>query len=107
MSYSDSPTVLQMYDAIRKEMRLDPNGRIWSNADLLEAINEALYTVQTATFYGWQDNDQTFTITSVANQAEYDLPETTQQVRLAEYEDVKLWSTNKIQLESVYKTLPT
>lgn len=107
MVFPNAPTLSELYAKVRSEMKVDRNGRIWSNADIKEAINLAILTVQKAANFNWQMNDTFQTIQTVAWQAEYTLAIDTQGLELVEYNKSDLHTANKLEIEALNKTLPS
>lgn len=107
MVYPDSPNVNELYSCIRSEMRVDRRGRIWSNADLLDAINEAIFSIQASTNFGWEQNDTCTIIDTVSGQEEYDLPNNLQAIKLVEHRDDTLMSTSKLDVIEMNDNLPS
>lgn len=105
--YPDSPTLLELYALVRKEMRVDRTGRIWSNDDIKDAINLAILQVQKATNFGWQQNDACQEILTLQWQQEYSLATNTQGIKLVQYENRTLMSAQKETLLAINNTIPT
>lgn len=68
-------TKQNLRDWLRLELKIDPNGRIWSNAILDRNLEKARTKVQSDGNHDWSFNDGENTENSVAFQALYDLPE--------------------------------
>ena len=107
MVFPNSPTLSELYTKVRSEMKVDRNGRIWSNADIKDAINNTILTVQKAANFNWQFNDACQIIQTVADQAEYSLSSDSQGLQLVEYNKDALRTTNKLEIEALNKTLPS
>lgn len=105
--FPDSPTLSELRTLVRKEMKVDRNGRIWDNDSVDDAINLAILNVQKATNFGWQVNDACQTIQTVAWQETYTLADNTQGIELVEYDKDALSTTNKIEVEALNKDLPS
>lgn len=107
ITYPDSPSLSELYTKVRKEMRVDRTGRIWSNEDIKDALNESIRTVQKATNFWWQQNDSCQTIQTVNWQNEYSLDTNTQWIKLVQYNWKNLYSAQKEELLKDYETVPT
>ncbi len=105
--FPDSPTLSELRIKVRQEMKVDRNGRIWDNSTVDDAINLAILTVQKASNFGWQVNDACQTIQSVAGQETYSLDENSQGIKLVEYEKDTIFTTQKLEIEALNKTLPS
>jgi hypothetical protein len=55
-------------------MKIDKKKRIWDDADINEAINDAIIQVQVNGDYNWTFNKALTTISTIADQQEYDVP---------------------------------
>lgn len=53
---------------------LDPNGRVWSDAEIDNAVNNALSDIQAAGAFSWPENQKVGSIQTAAGVEEYDLP---------------------------------
>lgn len=106
MVFPNAPTLSELYAKVRSEMKVDRNGRIWSNADIKEAINLAILTVQKAANFNWQINDACQTIQTVQGQAEYSLSSDSQGLQLVEYNSDAIFSADKLEIQALNKTLP-
>lgn len=106
MVFPDAPTLSELRVLIRKRMKVDKSGRIWDNDSVDEAANLAILQVQKATNFGWQVNDACTTIQTVADQETYSLATDNQSIQLVEYNSDALWTTNKLEVEALNKTLP-
>lgn len=58
----------------RSELKIDPNGRVWSDAILNQNINEAVTQIETDGDYNWEFNDNSYSVTTVDGTADYALP---------------------------------
>lgn len=105
--YPDAPTLTGLYTKVRREMRIDRNGRIWSNEDIKEALNNAILQVQKSTNFWWQENDACQEIQTVQWEQEYSIATNTQWIKLAEYENRYLLSAQKETLLAIGETIPT
>jgi len=106
MVFPNAPTLSELRVKVRQEMKIDRNGRIWDNPTVDDAINLAILTVQKAANFNWQMNDACTTIQTVAGQETYSLATDNQWVQLVEYNKDALFTTNKLEVEALNKTLP-
>jgi hypothetical protein len=67
--------LVNLIGEVRSELKIDPNGRIWSDGFLTSKINDAIWKVQQDGNFDWFFNDATFSFPSVALQTEYSLPD--------------------------------
>jgi hypothetical protein len=67
-------TLLELRSKLRTEIKIDPNGRIWTDTALNGYINQALNQIQQDGDYNWHLNDGTRTENTVIGQSAYTLP---------------------------------
>lgn len=67
-------TLLNLRSRLRTELKVDPNGRIWSDATLDTALNQAVLQIQQDGDFDWHFNDAVNSETTVASTATYALP---------------------------------
>lgn len=67
-------TLLQLRDKLRTELKIDPNGRIWTDSTLNGYINQAVNQIQQDGDYNWHFNDSVNSESTVIGQAAYALP---------------------------------
>lgn len=100
-------TKQNLRDWLRLELKIDPNGRIWSDAILDRNIEKARTKVQSDGNHDWSFNDGENVENSVAFQATYDLPDDF--VRLEEgqvrYNNQTVLPGNYSELKATYKDL--
>jgi len=96
-----------LYSKVRREMRKDRTGRIWSNDDIMDSLNTSILQVQKATNFGWQQNDACQEIQTVQWQQEYSIATNTQGIQLVQYENRYLHSAQKETLLAITQTTPS
>lgn len=68
-------TTLTLYkDRLRAELKIDPNGRVWSDTSLTRALNDALEQIEQDGNFDWPFNDGEVSDSTVIDQAAYALP---------------------------------
>jgi hypothetical protein len=69
-------TLTTLRSKLRSELKIDPNGKIWSDGTLNGAINQAVSQIQQDGNHDWHFNDNEHSIPTVINQSAYALPDT-------------------------------
>lgn len=59
---------------LNRELKIDPNNKIWSLEEKDQAINDAYDQIQRDGEYNWRENQTSTTVSLVANTQEYNLP---------------------------------
>lgn len=93
-------TLSALRSRARTELKIDPNGRVWSDATLNQNINQAVLQIQQDGDYNWDFNDGDYSVPTVASTATYALP--SDFVRI-EYGSIK-WNENPLDPKD-YRTL--
>jgi len=60
---------------LRTELKIDPNGRIWNDATLARALNDAVGQIESDGNFDWHFSTAENTENTVVGQAWYDLPD--------------------------------
>lgn len=60
--------------ALNKELKIDPNNKIWSLEEKDQAINDAYEQIQNDGDYNWRENQANVSVTTTGGTQEYDLP---------------------------------
>lgn len=84
----------------RTELKIDPNGRVWSDNVLNQNINQAVKQIQQDGDYNWFFNDNVYSVPTVVSTATYAMP--SNYVRL-ELGSIK-WNNNPLDPRD-YRTL--
>lgn len=87
-------------------IRIDPNGKIWSNSVIDWYINRAYTQIQKDWQYKWRENIEDATTTTVAGQQEYWIPTDYIAVNLVRYNNQYLTKTDRITLKMENQNSP-
>lgn len=94
-------------DDLRLELKIDPNGRIWSDSILNKNIEKARTKIQADGGHNWSFNDGEYSVSSVAGTATYALP--SDFVRLEEgqvrYNNTSVFPVDYARLKAQYPDL--
>lgn len=93
-------TLIDLRTKLRTEyIRIDPNGKIRSDAVLDGYINRAYFQLQKDWQYKWNENIEDATTTTVGGQQEYGLPTDYIALNLVRYQNQYLTKTDRITLK--------
>ena len=82
---------------IRNELKIDPNGKVWTDSTLNTYLNRSYLQLQQDWNLDWQENDANTTYTATAQ--ETSLPTNFGKVSLVRYNWTELLVTTKLQLK--------
>lgn len=82
-------------DYLRGELKIDVNGRVWSDSVLNRNIEVARARIQQDGDFGWSFNDGESTIPTVASTGEYSLPTDFARLEVVQYEGKNLAQATK------------
>lgn len=91
-------------------MKLDRVGRVWSDEEWNDAINEAILEIQNRGDFKWIENQQETTFPAIVDQQEYDLSTLVPNfigLDLVKYDNVPLDSVNYVALKANTTTFPS
>jgi len=96
-------TKWELRSSLRDEIRIDPNGKIWSDLILDTYIKQAIFQIQKDWNFEWRENqwgNNTFSL--VPWTQEYDLPSDFIRTDLVRYNGQVLQKTTQKQLKQLY-----
>ncbi len=103
-------TLSKLRSMWRSEMKLDRVGRVWSDEEWNDAINEAILEIQNRGDFKWIENQQETTFPAIVDQQEYDLSTLVPNfigLDLVKYDNVPLDSVNYVALKANTTTFPS
>lgn len=68
-------TLITLRGKLRTELKIDPNGRVWNDSTLDNALNDAVLQIESDGNFDWHFNNAENSESSVVSQAGYDLPD--------------------------------
>lgn len=90
---------------LRTELKIDPNGKIWSDDVLNWYINSAYFQVQKDGNFDWRENMNGNTVfPTVIGTQEYSLPTDFIRTVLIRFDGTELWKTDKTTLKRELQT---
>lgn len=89
---------------VRLELKKDPNGRIWSDAELNNYINKAYLKVQKDWNFQWRENQGNNTQSTVVWTQQYTLPTDFGKIQLVRFNWTNLIPTTKVTLKRQYSS---
>lgn len=89
---------------LRVELKIDPNGKIWSDSTLNSYINQAYARIQKDWNFAWRENQANTTFSTTVWTQEYSLPSDFWKVQLVRYAWTNLLKTDKITLKRQYSS---
>ena len=92
-------TLTQLRTKLRNELKIDPNGKIWSDSDLTNKINVAYFQVQKDWNFEWRENQTNTTESTVVWTQDYALPSDFIRLRLLRYNWQQLYKVDYITLK--------
>ena len=90
-----------------QEVKIDKLYKLWSESEYNEAINEALFTINSKWDWKWETQDKTTTGSTTASQQFYDKPTDYLGMKLVEFDDKELTRTEYEDVQRQYTDLPT
>lgn len=75
-------TRLTYRSRLRRELKIDPNARIWNDTTLNDNIQQALYQIQQDGNFDWPFNDGSYSTSTVIGTSTYALPSTFSRIEL-------------------------
>ena len=92
----------QLRSKLRTELKIDPNGKVWSDATLNQFINSAYFQVQKDGNFNWRENDGNYSFSLSSGTQEYALPTGFIRTDLVRYNGTELTATTKVDLKRQY-----
>jgi len=102
-------TLSTLRSGTRSEFKLDRLGKVWSDPEVNDAINEGILEIQNKGDFKWKENEKTTTLSTVASQQEYDLSTLITDfitLDLVKYEGNAIDSTEYKTINALYTTFP-
>jgi len=94
----------QLRGKFRTEIKIDPNGKVWSDSVANQFINSAYFQVQKDWNFKWRANDGNYTVSLVSWTQEYTLPTGFIRTDLVRYNGSDLYPTDKVTLKQRYQS---
>ena len=97
-------TRAQLRSKLRTEIKIDPNGKVWSDSVLNQYINSAYFQTQKDWNFKWRANDGNYTFSLTSGTQEYALPTGFIRTDLVRYNGSNLYPTDKVTLKRQYQS---
>ena len=97
-------TRAQLRSKLRTELKIDPNGKVWSDPTLNQFINSAYFQLQKDGSFNWRENDGNYSFSLTSGTQEYSLPTGFIRTDLVRYNGTELTSTSKVALKRQYSS---
>jgi len=94
-------TLSETVNRLRQDITIDPNGGIFDDQQLINAINQALFRFQKDGGFAWSQNEKTpYTVSIVPGTQEYAIPADLVKIQLVRLDGEVLTKTDKLTLKS-------